>query len=134
MTSKRLIRNLFLRYTALVVVLGGLHFLLLKNVLPPVYEMAKPELIYLFLIPVQFAGLGYLVYRFLKNQTAVMQSYLLFASVKLVGAVLFLSGWIFDKNEFTNPFIAQFFCVFFPLLFAEIAFLVKILNASERNI
>lgn len=53
---------------------------------------------------------------------------------KMLGAIFFLSPWIFEKDQFTRPFIYQFFTVFFLFLIAEVTFIVKLLQDSDEKI
>lgn len=126
--------NLFFRFSSSILVLGILHFLLLKNVLPEIYSQAQPWKIYVFLVPVELLGLWLIFARYKKSKTSAMNNFMLLLVVKMVGSIFFLSPWLFDKDEFTRPFVFQFFAVFFPLLLAEIVFLVKMLNSESEKI
>ena len=129
----KLTRNLFLQFTFFVVIIGALHFLLLEKVLPPIYAESGPWRIYAFLIPLEYLGLWLIYYRYQKSKTSAMNNFMFLLVVKMLGSIFFLAPWIFDKDQYTRPFTFQFFAIFFPLLLAEVVFLVKMLNEEPTK-
>jgi len=125
--------RLFIRLVLLTILFAAIHALLLVKVLPEIYLKAQPWLIYFFLVPVEVIGVWLIAKRFHAKKTSVMNNFMLLMMVKMLGAILFLYPWIFDKDEFTRPFIYQFFIVFFLFLIAEVTFIVKLLAQSDEK-
>lgn len=110
------------------------HSLLLIKSLPAIYYNAQPWLIYSLLIPLTFVGVLYIHWKYQKNQTSVVNSFMIFTTIKMVTCFLFLCPWLFNKTEYTKPFIFQFFIIFFIFLFLEIRVLVQMLSNSSSKI
>ena len=132
--TNNLFGNLFFRFLSSVLIIGVLHFVLLKNVLPEIYTLAQPWKIYAFLVPVEVLGLFWIYFKYIKDNTSASKNFMIFLILKLTGSLIFLMPYLFEKNEYTRPFVFQFFAVFFPLLVAEILFLVKMLNSEPEKI
>jgi len=106
---------------------------LLEKSLPQIYTEAKPWLIYLFLVPLEYLGILLITWRFKKQKTSAMNNFMLLMLAKMLGAIFFLSPWIFERDQFTRPFIYQFFTVFLLLLIAEVTFIVRLLQYGEEK-
>ncbi|MGB1102351.1 MAG: hypothetical protein ACPG21_01860 [Crocinitomicaceae bacterium] len=126
--------QLYIRFALFVLLVLALHLVLLWKSLPEIYLESKPWLIYLFLIPIEILGLILITSRHKKKSTSVMNNFILLMIAKMLGAIFFLSPWIFEKDQFTRPFIYQFFTVFFLFLIAEVTFIVKLLQDSDEKI
>jgi hypothetical protein len=122
-----------LRTLAFIGVIAGIHFFLLKNTLPPIYQKTSPWLIYLSMVPVLVLGLLYIYSKYLKDNTSVVKTFMLYTTLKMLSSLAFLSDWMINKTELTLPFVYQYFVIFFIILFAEIAFLVKMLKLEPAK-
>lgn len=127
------VKGLYLRFTLFVFLLLTIHSLLLEKSLPQIYTEAKPWLIYLFLVPLEYLGILLITWRFKKQKTSAMNNFMLLMLAKMLGAIFFLSPWIFERDQFTRPFIYQFFTVFLLLLIAEVTFIVRLLQYGEEK-
>lgn len=127
------VKGLYLRFTLFVFFLLAIHSLLLEKSLPQIYTEAKPWLIYLFLVPLEYLGILLITWRFKKQKTSAMNNFMLLMLAKMLGAIFFLSPWIFERDQFTRPFIYQFFTVFLLLLIAEVTFIVRLLQYGEEK-
>ncbi len=130
-------RNQLIRFSILVIIVAIGHFLLIRNVLPEIYGQSQPWRIYLLLAPITMLGLWFVYAQFEKDETSVVKSFMLMTVVKMIGSMIFLSPWLILQDEFTRPIVYQFFALYFPILFAEVAFLVKMLglptSKTEKN-
>ena len=127
MTSNFFLKQI-LRTLAFIGVIAGIHYFLLQNTLPPIYLKTSPWLIYLSILPVLVIGLYYIHSKHLKDNTSVVKTFMLYTTLKMLSSLAFLSDWMINKTELTLPFVYQYFVIFFIILFAEIAFLVKMLK------
>lgn len=134
MTNNSFLRSQLLSFTLFIAFIAFAHLLLVFKVLPEIYQLTKPWTIYAFLFPVTLIGFILIYQRYLKDETSVVKSYMLFTSVKMVITLIFLSQWLFPKNEITYPFLHQFFVIFFIFLFLEIRILIQMLNNSTSKI
>lgn len=125
--------QLYIRFALFVLLVLALHLVLLWKSLPEIYLESKPWLIYLFLIPIEILGLILITSRHKKKSTSVMNNFMLLMLAKMLGAIFFLSPWIFERDQFTRPFIYQFFTVFLLLLIAEVTFIVRLLQYGEEK-
>lgn len=125
--------QLYIRFALFVLLVLALHLVLLWKSLPEIYLESKPWLIYLFLIPIEILGLILITSRHRKKSTSVMNNFMLLMLAKMLGAIFFLSPWIFERDQFTRPFIYQFFTVFLLLLIAEVTFIVRLLQYGEEK-
>jgi hypothetical protein len=127
------VKGLYLRFTLFVFLLLAIHSLLLEKSFPQIYTEAKPWLIYLFLVPLEYLGILLITWRFKKQKTSAMNNFMLLMLAKMLGAIFFLSPWVFERDQFTRPFIYQFFTVFLLLLIAEVTFIVRLLQYGEEK-
>jgi len=136
-TNNPFLRKQLLSFTLFTVLIACAHVLLVHKVLPEIYQLTKPWMIYAFLFPVTLIGFMLIYQRYRKDETSVVKTYMLFVSVKMLMTLIFLSQWLFPKNDLTYPFLHQFFVVFFIFLFLEIRILIQMLNNStyknEKN-
>lgn len=130
--TKKTVR-LFIRLVLLTILFAAIHALSLLKVLPEIYLKAQPWLIYYFLVPIEVLGVLFIAKRFHVKKTSVMNNFMFLMMVKMLGAILFLYPWIYQKDEFTRPFIYQFFIVFFLFLIAEVTFIVRLLAQSDEK-
>lgn len=133
MTNSSFLRNQLLFLTLFVALIATAHFLFVFKTLPDLYQHTQPWFIYIFLYPVTVIGFLMINKRYLKDETSVVKSYMFYTTVKMVATLIFLSQWIFPKNELTRPFLYQFFILFFVFLFLEIRILVQMLNNSTSK-
>jgi hypothetical protein len=127
MTSNFFLKQI-LRTLAFIGVIAGIHYFLLQNTLPPIYQKTSPWLIYLSIVPVLVIGLYYIHSKYLKDNTSVVKTFMLYTTLKMLSSLAFLSDWMINKTELTLPFVYQYFAIFFIILFAEIVFLEKMLK------
>ena len=120
-------RNQLMRLLGLIFLMGIVHFFLLKDVLPQVYQNSQPWKIYLILVPLEIVGLAYIFFKYKKDDQSAMKSFMLLMGVKMAASIAFLAPWALFQDKFSRPIIYQFFVVFFVILFAELVFLVKML-------
>ncbi len=130
---KNPIKNLFIVLCLFLVGLGGVHFLLANFVLPKEYAQFQVLYIYLFLGGASLAGMA-AIFAIQKNDESLIgKGFLAFTILKMIGALLFLVPWLNNQDEFTRPFVYQFFAVFFPVLFVETYLIVRILKIIEAQ-
>lgn len=134
MTNSPFLRNQLLFLTLFIALIATAHFLIIFNILPDLYQLTQPWFIYIFLFPLTVIGFVMINQRYLKDETSVVKSYMFYTTVKMVATLVFLSQWIFPKNQLTRPFLYQFFILFFVFLFLEIRVLVQMLNNSTSKI
>ena len=131
-----MIKSLFLKTTipifALSLALVAIHLVLIKYNLPAIYGESKFWLIYLFMIPMTLGALFIIVKKSKNSPVSVGKGFFIYMSVKMILIMLFLSPWLFFKDEYTRPMVYQFFCVFFPFLFMETYVLIKLVNLPEN--
>ncbi|MGV6860556.1 MAG: hypothetical protein ACWA41_02230 [Putridiphycobacter sp.] len=114
--------------------LGGIHIMLLEYLLPEIYKQIQVSYIYLFLGTLSFLGI-FLLHLVSKNdETLIGKGFLAFTVIKILGSLVFLSPWLLDQDEFTRPFVYQFFGVFFPTLLVETLTILKLVNAKSDEI
>jgi len=115
-------------------VIAILHLSLVEFVLPEIYGAGAYWAIYLFLVPMSLITVLMCYVRYRSDNTSVGTMYFIFVFIKMFGSVIFLWPWLFPKNDFSLPFVHQFFGLFFPLLFVEIGVLVRLLNPPSDEI
>lgn len=130
---KNPIKSLFIVLCLFLVGLGGLHFLVANFVLPKEYAQFQILYIYLFLGGLSLAGMA-AIFAIQKNDKSLIgKGFLAFTILKMVGALLFLVPWLTNQDEFTRPFVYQFFAVFFPVLFVETYLILRLLKINEAQ-
>lgn len=130
----KLFKKEFLRYCVFILLIATTHAVLLFKVLPEIYWLAQPWTIYLLLVPIELFGLWVIYKRYQTNNQSAMKNFLAFMVIKMILCLAFLAPSLLYKTNLTRPYIFQFFAVFFPLLFSELVFLVKILNFEPSKI
>jgi hypothetical protein len=116
-----------------VVFLGGVHLLLLDYVLPKIYFQFELIYAYLFLVLLSVLGLMGMVLIKKNDDTMIGNGFLAYTTLKMFASVGFLFPWLRNQDEFTMPFIFQFFAIFFPLLILETIIIVKLTNSVVRE-
>ena len=116
---------------ALISVIALVHIVLVQYVLPEVYGNSKYWLIYLFLVLLTLGSHFFMVRGFVKDKNSLGKNFMAYMVVKMIGSILFLSPWLFYRNDYSRPIVYQFFIIFFPLLFIETLMLVKLLNKNQ---
>lgn len=132
MTSNFFLKQI-IRSFLLIGLIAGIHYFLLKNGLPSIYQKTSPWLIYLSLVPLLFLGLLYIYAKYLKDNTSVVKTFMMYTIIKMLSSLVFLSNWIMNKNELTLPFVYQYFVIFFLILFVEVIFLLKMLKLEPSK-
>ncbi|MFT5861039.1 MAG: hypothetical protein ACI865_003157 [Flavobacteriaceae bacterium] len=130
-----MIKSLYLKTAlpiiAVSVALFGVHLALITYKLPAIYGESQFWLIYVFMVPMTLGALFIIVKKSKNSPVAVGKGFFIYMSVKMILIMLFLSPWLFFKDESTRPMVYQFFLVFFPLLFTETYVLIKLVNLPE---
>jgi len=114
-----------------LIFLGGLHILMLEYLLPDVYKQFQVVFIYVFLGLLSVLGIGAIFLIHKNDDTLIGKGFLAFAVIKILGSFVFLMPWLMDQDEFTRPFVYQFFAVFFPTLLVETMVILKVVTAIE---
>jgi hypothetical protein len=130
---KNPIKSLFTVLVLFLVALGGVHFLIANYVLPQVYAQFQILYIYLFLGGLSLGGMAAIFVIQKNDEELIGKGFLAFTILKMVGALLFLVPWLTDQDEFTRPFVYQFFAVFFPVLFVETFLILRLLKINEAQ-
>ena len=129
MKSKPLL-NVIITLVVFFVITGGIHFLLLNFVFPLIYKNFQVLYIYVFLLILSITGISLLFLVKKNDQTLMGKGYLAYSVIKIMCSVVFLYPWISQHNDFTRPFIYQFFGVFFPSLIIETLIILKLVNLN----
>ena len=132
--NKSFFKNQIFRVIVSFVLIAVAHFLLLEFKLPEIYSQAQPWKIYLFIVPITFLGMLYIVKRFQKDNKSMVNTFMFYTVVKMLGSIIFLFPWFFHKDLTSKPMIIQFFAVFFPILIMETIFLVRLLSNSDEQL
>lgn len=126
--NKSFLTKQILRLLAFFIIIAITHYLLLLNKLPTIYLASQPWKIYLFIVPLTGLGLFYIVKRYQKDKTSMVNTFMLYTIMKMVTSLFFLFPWIYYKDASSKPMIIQFFAIFFPILLLETIFLVRLLS------
>lgn len=132
MKNKQLKNSLSLLIIFLIF-LGGIHIMLLEYVLPETYSQIKVLYIYLFLGIFSVFGISAIFLIHNNDDTLIGKGFLVFTVFKILGSFLFLFPWLSDQDDFTRPFVYQFFAIFFPTLLFETLVILKVINAIEAE-
>ena len=131
------INKALLLFMGLAAFLFITHYIILNYALDHLYMSQKWWLNYLFLVPASVIGLFYIHKRFYRsgNIKTIGKNYILYTTVKMVLAIVFLLPWLLTKDESSKPMVIQFFAIFFPFLLVETILLVRLLNTplDEKN-
>lgn len=111
-------------FFSIFLVLIGMHVAIMEY-LPDNYKQYLILLAHFALFTTAIL-LDYLLNRVKKiDDTLIGKTFLAFSTFKIIGGFLFLLPWILHKNEYSYPFIIQFFAVYFLYLFAEAAIFIR---------
>lgn len=132
--NKVFFRKEIIKLAVFILIIAVLHVLLLKNTLDEIYLASAPWKIYLFIVPLTFLGLFYIISKYKKDDTSMVKTFMGYSVAKIMASILFLFPWIIDKDVSSRPIIIQFFAIFFLILLMETRFLVLILNNSGNKI
>ncbi len=132
MNSKAL-KNALSTLIIFFVFIGGIHILLLEYVLPDIYKQIQVAYIYVFLVLLSFIGVSLLFLVSKNDETLIGKGYLAYSVIKILSSAIFLYPWIFNQDDFTRPFIYQFFGVFFPSLIIETLIILKLVNLKDNQ-
>jgi hypothetical protein len=114
-----------------MILLGGIHYLIITNFLPPIYVSFKVVLIYIFLLSFSLLG-TWAIFTISKNDDSLIgKGFLVFTVLKILGSFAFLLPFLLNQDESTKPFVYQFFAVFFPSLILETLIILKLTNLAE---
>jgi len=116
-----------------LIFLGGLHIMLLEYILPEIYKQYQVVFIYLFLGLLSVLGIGSIFLIHKNDDTLIGKGFLVFAVIKILGSFVFLMPWLMNQDDFTRPFVYQFFAVFFPTLLVETMVILKVVTAIENE-
>ncbi len=105
--------------------------MLLEYILPENYTQIAILYIYVFLGLFSILGISAIFLIHNNDDTLIGKGFLVFTVFKILGSFLFLFPWLADQDEFTRPFVYQFFAIFFPTLLFETAIILKVINAIE---
>jgi hypothetical protein len=132
MTNK-LLKNALTTILIFFIFIGGVHLLLLEYILPEIYKNIQIFYIYIFLFTLSELGVG-LLYLVSKNDdTLIGKGFLAYTVIKILGSLVFLLPWLLQQDEFTRPFVYQFFAVFFPSLIVETLVVLKLVNVNPNE-
>lgn len=107
--------------------------MLLEYVLPVVYNQINVIFIYVFLGVLSVLGIGAIFLIHKNDDSLIGKGFLAFAVIKILGSFVFLLPWLMNQDEFTRPFVYQFFAVFFPTLLVETMVILKVVSAIENE-
>ena len=133
MMSKNFLRNELLKVVAFAIFVAAIHYFLLWKVLPAEFAVSNPWRIYAFLLPITLLGVIFIVKRFQKDHTSVINTFMLFTVLKMMSALIFLGVIMFYLKEPAKPIVYQFFAIFFPFLFMETRLFVRMLSYSPSK-
>ena len=132
-TMKNPVKSLLTILFLFLIGLGGVHFLIANYILPEGYAQFQIVYIYLFLGVLSLAGFAAIFAIQKSDDSLVGKGFLAFTILKMVGSLLFLIPWITNQDEFTRPFVYQFFGVFFPTLLVETWLILRLLKINEAK-
>ncbi len=116
-----------------MVFLGGIHYIVITNFLPPAYYDSKVLLIYVFLLALSLLG-TWGIFAISKNDDSLIgKGFLAFTVIKILGSFAFLMPFLMNQDDSTRPFVYQFFAVFFPTLLVETLVILKLTNLAEAE-
>jgi hypothetical protein len=131
--NKNALKNALSLLITFFIFIGGVHLLLLEYILPESYKQFQLIYIYIFLFTLSFIGV-FLLFLISKNdETLIGKGFLSYSVIKILGSALFLLPWILNQDEFTKPFIYQFFGVFFPVLIIETRIILNLVNSKSSE-
>lgn len=131
--KKKYLKPLLLLETLFMVLLGAIHFLIAKFLLPEIYFSYQLIFIYLFLLPLSLLGTMAIFYIHKTDDSAIGKGFLAFTVLKIIGSFVFLLPFLINQDDFTRPFVYQFFAVFFPSLLVETFVILRMVNVVEAQ-
>jgi len=131
--NRKALKNALSTLIIFFIFIGGVHILLLEYVLPEFYKQFQLIYIYVFLIVLSFIGVSLLFLVSKNDETLIGKGYLAYSVIKILSSAVFLYPWIANQDDFTRPFIYQFFGIFFPSLIIETLIILKLVNLKEEQ-
>jgi len=116
-----------------LIFLAGVHIMLLEYILPDIYTQVEILYIYLFLGIFSILGISAIFLIHNNDDTLIGKGFLVFTVFKILGSIVFLYPWLADQDDYTRPFVYQFFAIFFPTLLFETLIILKVINAIEEE-
>ena len=107
--------------------------MLLTYVLPDIYMQFQVLFIYLFLGLLSILGISSIFLIHKNDDSLIGKGFLVFTIIKILGSLMFLLPWLIDQDEYTRPFVYQFFAVFFPTLLIETLVILKVISAIDSE-
>ena len=132
MKNKQLKNSLSLLVIFLIFI-GGIHIMLLEYILPKVYTQPQVLYIYIFLGLFSFIGISAIFLIHKNDDTLIGKGFLVLTVFKILSSFVFLYPWLENQDEFTKPFVFQFFAIFFPILLFETLIILKVIMQSKRK-
>lgn len=112
---------------------GGIHIMIIEYILPDTFKQFQVLFIYVFLGALSFAGISAIFLIHKNDDSLIGKGFLAFTVIKILGSFVFLLPWLMEQDEFTRPFVYQFFAVFFPTLLVETMVILKFVNVIEEE-
>lgn len=124
-----------LQYSLLVIVISAVVFFLihlyLMSFLKPVVEVKNAWwMIHVFFLIITLSGFALISRSHDRSQEvrAIGKSYLLYTTVKILLALIFIFPWLLGDKAIAKIFVGHFFSIFFPYLLVETTLLIRYLN------
>lgn len=131
--NSSLLKNTLLTILVFFIFIGGLHMMLLEYVLPESYKRIDILYIYIFLLCLSEIGVLLLFLVSKNDETLIGKGFLTYTVIKILGSLVFLLPWLLNQDDFTKPFIYQFFGIFFPTLILETLVILRLVNAKTSK-
>ncbi len=126
--NRKQLTQLLLIEVLFVIFLGGIHYLVLDNLLPEIYHDFRVIYIYIFLTALSAIGIIGIYFIQRNDTTLIGKGFMVFIVIKLFASLAFLLPFLLDQDETTRPFVYQFFGVFFPVLLVETMLILQIIK------
>ena len=130
MKNKQL-KNALTSIVIFLIFLAGIHIMLLEYILPANYQQTQLIYIYVFLGLLSVLGIGSIFLIHKNDDSLIGKGFLVFAIIKILGSFVFLLPWLMNQDDFTRPFVYQFFAIFFPTLLVETMVILRVVTAIE---
>lgn len=131
--NSSLLKNTLLTILVFFIFIGGLHMMLLEYVLPESYKRIDILYIYIFLLCLSEIGVLLLFLVSKNDETLIGKGFLTYTVIKILGSLVFLLPGLLNQDDFTKPFIYQFFGIFFPSLIIETLVILRLVNANTSK-
>lgn len=132
MKNKKL-KSALITILVFLMIFGGIHIMLIDYVLPESYKQLHVVYIYVFLGLLSLLGITAIFAIHKNDDSLIGKGFLAYTVFKILGSLVFLSPWLLEQDEFTRPFVYQFFAIFFPLLLVETMMIVQVVNTIEAE-